>query len=120
MSKSFRIIAIIAIVYSLLLACSKKQAEEFQPAVPGLPGAAAITYNNFVEPIFQTKCASCHATGRSAAAIFTLNGYSSVVANAARIKQAVLVNKTMPMGSSLSQSDLQSLQIWFDKGMIQQ
>lgn len=113
-------IAIIAIVYSLLLACSKKQAEEFQPAVPEVPGAAAVTYNNFVEALFQAKCAGCHAIGRSAAGIFTLNGYSSVVANAARIKQAVLVNKTMPLGSSLSQSDLQSLQIWFNKGMIQQ
>ena len=108
----------IAISYLLLAACSKKQADEVKPDDPVEPGnpPVAVTYTGFVGPLFQSKCASCHAPGRAQAAIWSFNGYASVTANSARIKDVVLVRKTMPIGTSISAADLQSLQEWFDKG----
>jgi len=107
----------IAFIYLLLACCSKKQAEEIKPDLPPVetPGAS-ISYASFVQPLLQTRCAGCHAPGRSAAAIWTFSGYTSVTANADRIKDAVLVKKSMPLGGTLSANDLQSLQVWFDQG----
>jgi uncharacterized membrane protein len=111
----------IGCVYLFLFSCSKKQAEEVQPASPpdlGTPDTE-VTFANFVQPLFQTKCAGCHAPGRSSASIWTFNGISSISTNADRIKDAVIVRKVMPLGGSLSAEELQSLKTWFDKGMQQ-
>lgn len=108
----------IAISVLLLAACSKKQAEELKPVVPVNPGTQ-VTYTGFVQGLLQSRCAGCHAPGRGGASAWSFNGYSSVTANADKIKQAVLVSKTMPLGGSLSAADLQSLQTWFDSGMSQ-
>lgn len=107
--------------YLLLTGCSKNQAEEIKPTVPVTPGVPGVqvTYTGFVQNLLQTKCASCHAPGRQASAIWSFNGYSTVTANADRIKNAVLVQKTMPIGGSLSKAELQSLKDWFDQGMPQ-
>ncbi|PTS92438.1 hypothetical protein DBR11_26900 [Pedobacter sp. HMWF019] len=120
MPKYSAITIVLAIIYMILLSCSKKQAAEIKPDVPAPenPGAV-LTYSNFAQALFQNKCAGCHAPGRSAAAIFNFTGYASVVTNSERIKQAVLVNKTMPLGGSLSAAELQSLTNWFNQGMAQ-
>lgn len=122
MLKKHKVYIAIALGYILLLsACSKKQADEIQPAQPITPGTpvAAVTYDGFVGPLFQARCAGCHGTGKQSAPIFTFSGYASVKANADRIKNAVLVQKSMPIGGPLSAADLQSLQAWFDAGMPQ-
>ena len=106
----------LTLCYLLIAACSKKQADEIKPAVPEAPGTA-VTFTAVVNPLFQTKCNNCHAPGRQAATIWSFNGYATVTANADRIKQAVLVNKSMPLGGTLSAAELQSLQDWFDQGM---
>jgi len=120
MSKNRNILIGIALIYLLLAACSKKQAEEITPLAPGSSGTA-ITYTNFVKALFQTKCAFCHAPGtnQNATAAWTYNGYSSITSISAEVKQAVLVNKTMPLSGSLSGTELQSLQAWFDQGTPQ-
>lgn len=109
----------IAFIYLLLACCSKKQAEEVKPDLPPAetPGTT-ISYASFVQPLLQSKCAGCHAPGRSAAAFWTFNGYTSVNANADRIKNAVLVKKTMPPGGVITAAELQSLQTWFDQGTL--
>lgn len=109
----------LTLIYLLLSSCSKRQAAEMAPAAPVTPEVPEIkvTYTNFTQALFQTKCAGCHGAGRGAAAVWTFNGLSSITTNQARIRQSVLVNKTMPMGRSLSAAELQSLQEWFDKNM---
>jgi uncharacterized membrane protein len=121
MSKYLKTLFFLGCAYLLILSCSKKQAEELQPASPSEPETPAteVTYANFVQPLFQTKCAGCHAAGRNSAAIWTFNGISSVSSNAGRIKDVVLVRKVMPLGGSLSATELKSLTEWFDKGMPQ-
>ncbi|MBB6274253.1 putative membrane protein [Pedobacter cryoconitis] len=121
MSKYTSPLIVIVITFFLLFSCTKKQAEEpkpITPEVPGTPGASG-TYATVVDPLFQTRCAGCHAPGKRAAGAWTFNGYSSVNANADKIKQVVLVSKTMPVGGTLTAAELQSLKDWFDKGMPQ-
>jgi mono/diheme cytochrome c family protein len=120
MNKHQRIYLVIAIIYMILASCTKNQAEEMTPAppvVPETPGTTSVTYNNFVEALMQTKCAGCHAPGGRGSGAFIFNGFTSVTGNAERIRQAVLVTKTMPPGGSLSPAELQSLTKWFDDGM---
>ncbi|MES2826646.1 MAG: hypothetical protein V4687_00750 [Bacteroidota bacterium] len=115
------ILAILAVIYFCLASCSKRQALEMKPdevVVPENPGTT-ITYTNFVQGLFQSKCSVCHATGGSASAFWTFNGFGSVSAKSASIKQLVLVSKTMPKGGSLSATELSSLQTWFDNGLPQ-
>ncbi len=107
------------IVYVTMASCTKKEAQEIKPDVPVVPITpdVKVTYANFAEGLFQSKCSSCHASGKSDAGFFTLNGYTSIKANAERIKQAVIVSKRMPKVGSLSATDLKSLSTWFDNGM---
>jgi uncharacterized membrane protein len=123
MTKHQRIYLALTIIYTLLASCSKKQAEEIKPnnpSVPENPGTEKVTYNNFTGALLQTRCSGCHAPGRSAAAVFTFNGYASVTANAERIRQAVIVTRRMPPGGSLSAAELESLSKWFAEGMPEQ
>jgi len=121
MSRNQTICLFIAFGYFFLSACSKKQAEEITPSPPTAPGVppVQVSYTDFVAPLLQARCAGCHAAGRQAAPIFTLSGYASITANADRIKNAVLVKKSMPIGTALTAAQLQSLQDWFDQGMPQ-
>lgn len=120
MSKLKIVSAGLALSYLLIAGCTKKQAEELAPTPPaGSGNPVAVTYTAVIGPLFQSRCASCHAPGKPQAGIFTLNGYSSVVSNADRIKQQVLVLKAMPLGGSLSTSELRSVQAFFDQGMPQ-
>lgn len=109
----------LTLIYLLLSSCSKRQAAEMAPATPAPPEVPEITvtYGNFAQALFQTKCAGCHGAGKAAASIWTFNGLSSIVSSKTRIRQAVLVNKTMPLSGSLSAAELQSLQVWFNKDM---
>lgn len=122
MKKHHRIYLALAIIYTLLASCSKKQAEEMKPTPsgPGNPDTEKVTYNNFTGALLQTKCSGCHAPGGAAAAVFTFNGYASVTANAVRIREAVIVTRRMPLGGSLSAAELESLSKWFTDGMPEQ
>lgn len=117
MNKHFRIYCAIAVIYLLLASCSNNQAEE---AVPETPEPQKVTYNNFAQALFQSKCNGCHAPGQPASAAFSFNGYASVTANAEKIRQAVIVTRRMPPNGSLTPAELQSLSKWFDDGMPEQ
>ncbi|MET1057105.1 MAG: cytochrome c [Pedobacter sp.] len=114
--KQRKISAGMVLAYLLLMACTKKQAEEFKPEAPETPGAK-VSYAAVIDPIFKARCNGCHSAGRSGSVAWTFSGLSSVTADADRIKNAVLVKKSMPLGGSLSATDLQSIKDWFDQGM---
>ena len=111
----------VAITYALLAGCSKNQADEIVPEPPVAPGTPVVpvTYSAVIGPLFDTRCAGCHSTGRNAAGAWTFNGFTTVTANAARIRNAVLVNTTMPRGSSFSAAELKAVQDWYDQNMPQ-
>ncbi len=119
--RAFLIFMFILLISAGIISCSKKQADEIIPdQVPATetPGAGVV-YTGAVQDLITTKCGGCHAAGKQAAAIWTFAGYGSVTANSARIKQAVLVSKTMPLGGSLTSAELKLLQDWFNNGMKQ-
>lgn len=108
----------ILIISLILDSCTKKQSAEIKPDTTSGPGKPDIevVYAGAVQSLFQSKCSGCHSQSGPGASSWVFAGYTSVTANAGRIKQAVLVNKTMPIGSSLSAAELKLLQNWFDQG----
>ncbi len=99
-------------------ACTKKQAQELTNNPDN--GTETVTvlnvsYTNFSKALFETKCSSCHATGRSASGRWTFSGYISVKDNIAKINNAVLVTKSMPLGSSLSAKEIELLDAWIKR-----
>lgn len=108
----------VVFIYVVLFGCSKRQAEEIVPQVtPPVTTPKNVTFTNFTKGLIESKCSSCHNVGRSAAAIWTYNGLSSIISNESRIRRVVLVNRSMPMGGSLTADELKSLQEWFDNKM---
>jgi len=110
-----------AMFVTLLFACSKKQAEEIKPDSPITTGptpvtTANVTYTNFAGALFQTKCNNCHGPNGSVKVVWTFNGLASIKSDA-RVANSVLVTKTMPQGGTLTVSERELLQAWFDKGM---
>ena len=70
-----------------------------------------------VRSIMAGKCntAGCH-NAASAAGSTVLETYDQVKAMAARIKQRVLVDKTMPPGNPLTAPDIAVLTCWINSG----
>jgi len=120
MKKNQKLIyAALVVVYILMsISCSKRQADEIvpKPTNPG-GGTSTVTYTNFTQALIQTKCAGCHAPGRSVASVWTFNGLASITSNETRIRRVVLETKSMPIGGSLTAAELSSLQEWFDNKM---
>ncbi|WP_293783247.1 hypothetical protein [uncultured Pedobacter sp.] len=117
--KKQNVIFSLAAITALLFACSKKQAEELKPATPTDPTpvtTANVTYSNFAGALFQTKCNSCHGPNGAIKSVWLFNGIASIK-NDSRVANSVLVTKTMPKGGSLTASERELLQAWFDKGM---
>jgi len=100
-----------------IVSCSKDQAAEPQPEPPDSNEVTVenVSYNNFAGALFESKCSSCHAPGRGASGRWTFDGYSSVINNASRINNAVLVTRVMPVGGSLTARERELLQAWFDR-----
>jgi len=102
----------------VLTACTKKQAQELSPDPDGGDEPVTVTnvsYNNFAKALLEAKCSSCHAPGRGASAKWTFSGYSSVKDNSAKINNAVLVTKSMPIGGSLTAKEIELLDAWIKR-----
>lgn len=96
--------------------CTKKQAQEILPERADTTVTTAnVSYGNFAKAFFESKCSSCHAAGRSASGRWTFSGYSSVKANINTINTAVLVNKSMPIGSTLTAKEIELLYAWIKR-----
>ena len=90
----------------VLTACKKdKDTEKLTPACDG----SAPTYQNTIKSIIDTKCATsnCHASYSS------YSGLLPALQNGS-FRREVLVDQTMPQGSSLTQDQLNKIQCWVD------
>ncbi len=97
-----------AIIYS---SCSNSKVVDTPADAPYFPKVKAIITAN---------CISCHQPGGQGMPLFFTSD-SSIVANAALIKAAVIDpvsprNKRMPLGSSLLPADTTIIGRWFAKG----
>lgn len=72
-----------------------------------------------MKPWFDKYCASCHASGKSNAGDWKYDAadYDGTIKNKiSKIYQTVYTNKTMPKGTTLSQTDLDAFKSWYDGG----
>lgn len=77
------------------------------PASGTIPG-----YNTLRSQIFASQCISCHGSSGGV----NLETYSSAVAAASLIRNAVVVSKAMPPSGPLGDTDIQAIQAWLDGG----
>jgi uncharacterized membrane protein len=75
------------------------------------------TFTSKVKPIIQAKCATsgCHNASSAAAGVI-LESHSQISSKAARIKQRAVIERTMPIGFSLTDTERNTLQCWIDAG----
>jgi hypothetical protein len=89
-------------------ACKKdKESDKLTPTCDG----SSPTYQNTIKSIIDSKCATsnCHSNYSS------YNGLRPALDNGS-FRREVLVDQTMPQGSSLSQDQLNKIQCWVNNG----
>ena len=72
-----------------------------------------VSFKVNVQPILENKCVSCHNGNRFP----DLRTHQSINANSSRIRQQV-VNRTMPVGGSLPNSEIELIRNWIDQGAL--
>jgi len=97
-----------------LISCSKDGGDD-TPALD-CNTVSNKAFNAHVNPIIQSSCnvASCHAAG-STNGPGALTNYNQVFANRTAIRTAIS-NGTMPQGTTLSNSQKNSIICWIDSG----
>ena len=101
MKEKFLCITMLLVV---LTACKKdKVNEKLTPTCDG----SAPTYQNTIKSIIDTKCATsnCHSSYSN------YSGLQPALQNGS-FRREVLVDQTMPQGSSLTQDQLNKIQCW--------
>lgn len=81
---------------------------------------ADVSYTNHVGPIINSSCATtnCHVSGGSGPGDFTNFNELEAKINDGSFENRVIVQKTMPPNSELSDCDLQTIQAWLDAGAL--
>jgi len=101
-------IIFLLVMVTTIVACSKST-ESTQPPLSG-------PYFPAVRTIIQNSCLGCHSpNGNWVGRPVDLSTDSMIVKYATAIDINV-VSKTMPQGSSLSQSDINTIVAWYQKG----
>lgn len=93
-----------------LTSCLNNVQESFEE-IP-VNDCATETFAAKVKPIIDANCVQCHGTGGNSPNLTT---YSSISANAAKVKSEV-ESRRMPQGFSLSNDDIKSIVCWVNEG----
>ena len=80
-----------------------------------------VTYSNEVIAIINSSCATtgCHVSGGTGPGNFTSYNDLKATVDNGTFENRVLIQKTMPPSTPLSDCDLQILQTWLDEGALQ-
>ena len=125
MRAGFRYIIVMAIIMMTIIACSKStETDASSNTVPSPPTAtscasAPAKFSSDVSAIIQSSCATssgCHGNGSTngPGALTTFNQ----IKNAAAFIKSEVVSKRMPLGGSLTNSQIQSISCWVDNGAL--
>ena len=121
-------IALTIILLASLASCS--DSDTYQdietPPTTGTPDpepVAKISYTKNVKSIIDTKCISCHQTGKSAAfrPLTTYAEVKAAVENAGLLNRIQLQNGEqgiMPQGGRMSQTNIDLIKKWNTDGLI--
>lgn len=83
----------------------KKKNQDITSYTPSCNGSTP-SFSTTVSPIFQSYCVSCHSNYSS---------YSQISGSASSIRSSI-VSGSMPKGTSLSESQKNSIVCWIDAG----
>ncbi|UOB18118.1 cytochrome c [Abyssalbus ytuae] len=72
-----------------------------------------ISFSTQVKPVIDNNCISCH----NGSQFPDLRTYDGVSNNAAIVKDQV-VNRTMPIGGSLTNEEIELISCWVDNGAL--
>ena len=125
MKRRYQFIAVITALILVVAACSKPttgKSEGIPPPPPSPPPSSCSSvpakFSADVNPIIQNSCAisGCHGSGSS-------NGPGSLltfdqIKNAASQVKSAVVTKAMPQGSTLSNTQIQTISCWVDNGAL--
>ncbi|MCB0400608.1 MAG: hypothetical protein KDD41_00845 [Flavobacteriales bacterium] len=106
-------VALCLILSLFFLACSKEENKTTGITCDG----SNLTYNSGIASIINSNCTSsnCHGNNSSVGDFTSYNGLKTVINNG-QFNSTVLVSKSMPRGSKLSDSQLSKLKCWVDNG----
>jgi uncharacterized membrane protein len=74
-----------------------------------------VSFKDNVKPIIDARCTTCHST--SGGTFPNLTGFANVKAKADRIKVRV-DNRSMPLGGSLTNAQIESIVKWVNEGAL--
>jgi uncharacterized membrane protein len=109
-------LAFLGILFSLLEGCYYDNEQALYHLTAVDCSKINSTYKNDVTPIITNHCStpSCHnSTGAGGVILLT---YDQAYAKLDRIKQRVLVDKTMPPNGALNTAELNIIQCWINAG----
>ena len=90
---------------TVIHSCKKKNSTTTAAYAPSCNGSIP-SFSTTVKPLFQSYCVSCHSN---------YSNYSQISGSASSIRSTI-VSGSMPKGSSLNESQKNSIVCWIDAG----
>jgi hypothetical protein len=111
-----RYLVAIMLMTTFIVACTFDKAEVPVPA-PLYCDTLPATYSAHISVIISTNCTGpgCHQAGSSEGDLTTYFGVKQK-ASSGKLRQRVLVDKTMPPTGPLSREDIMRLECWLASG----
>ncbi len=117
--KSFYIVfSAVSFCILTLTNCKYNKADILYPTNTNPVGCASIsaTFNANVSPIIITKCAIAGCHNSIAAGGVILQNYAQIFDAKDRINERAIIEKTMPISSPLSASEINIIKCWLESG----
>ncbi len=117
------IVLIILLLTIITAACYNDNMEYLYPELPGSCDTTNATYSGKVKSIMDNNCVGCHSSSNPQGSV-NLDSYSNVKTYVNNGKLMGSINQTsgfsaMPKGGSkLSNCNTYTIQIWIDKGSL--
>ena len=121
MKKVSRILIQLGVLLTFLSGCYYDTEEElYRTAVCD---TANVTYSNYIKPLIDSRCTSCHSGGSPSGGI-DLTTYDGIKVQADNGKLYGAIAQLdgyipMPQGDRLSDCDINKVKIWVDNGAQQ-
>ena len=74
-----------------------------------------ISFSNDVQPIINDRCIGCHMQGANPP---LLTNFANIKSSAASV-QTQVVNRTMPIGSTLTNDQIELIDCWIKNGALE-
>jgi len=101
----------LALIMGLAFASCENNVEQENAQTPEVPCLDQVSYKTAVTPLLENYCLGCH----SGSQFPDLRTYENVTQNAQMIKQQV-VSRSMPLGATLTNQEIEVISCWVDQG----